>query len=72
MLQMTLYYLLISDFHMYTGRLLLLIIHPGTVAILFLARNRTALPLYASLVKCHYFMCGPPLDSEKCLKLYKI
>ena len=40
--------------------------------IVFLAKHRIALPLYASLEKCHeYFMCGPSLDSKKCLKLCK-
>ena len=28
------------------------------------------MPLYASLEKSHkYFMCGPPLDSKKCLNV---
>ena len=54
------YYLLSSDFLMYTGTVVMVEIPSGNV---FLARNRTAMPLYVSLEKCHkYFMCGPPLE----------
>ena len=54
---------------MYTGTVVMVEI-PSRECCFFGAWNGTAMPLYASLEKCHkYFMCGPPLDSKKCLNV---